>query len=148
VQLHSHHKKNIRRISLTPLADLVFILLVFFILETSFTEFRELGFNVPEREEQSKSAGEQLNLQLFEDGKLWIQGEAIALDGLGSYLDSKQFDAETAVLLEVHDLAALQLLVNAMDQLKAHALEKIQILPLGKTESASKVSKNVAIKPE
>ncbi len=148
MQLHSHHKKNIRRISLTPLADLVFILLVFFILETSFTEFRELGFNVPEREKQSKSAGQQLNLQLFEDGKIWIQGEAITLNGLGNYLDSEQFAAETAVLLEVHELAALQLLVNAMDQLKTRELEKIQILPLGKADSTSKVHNNSPEKTE
>lgn len=143
MHLQSHHKKSIRRISLTPLADLVFILLVFFILETSFTEFRELGFNVPEREEQSKTAGEQLNLQLFEDGKLWIQGEAIALHQLGSYLDKRQFDAETAVLFEVHDRTALQLVVTAMDQLKSHALEKIQILSLGKSPSSNRASESI-----
>ena len=137
MQLQSHHKKKLRRISLTPLADLVFILLVFFILETSFSEFRELGFNVPEKKEQSSSAGELLSLQLFENGKLWIQGEAIALADLGIYLDSKQFVPETAVVIEVHDIAPLQLLVNAMDQLKTHDLEKIQILPLEKTKSGA-----------
>ncbi len=137
MQLQSHHKKKLRRISLTPLADLVFILLVFFILETSFSEFRELGFNVPEKKEQSSSAGELLSLQLFENGKLWIQGEAIALSDLGVYLDGKQFVPETAVVIEVHDIAPLQLLVSAMDQLKTHHLEKIQILPLDKNKSGA-----------
>ena len=131
--LQSHHKKILRRISLTPLADLVFILLVFFILETSFTQFRELGFNVPEQKEAGESAGELLNLELFEDGKLWIQGEAIGLHDLGAYLDKESFASETAVIIEVHNKAPLQLLVRAMDQLKSRELEKIQILPLEKS---------------
>jgi biopolymer transport protein ExbD len=139
VQLQSHHKKTLRRISLTPLADLVFILLVFFILETSFTEYRQMGFNVPEKKEESTSAaGELLSLQLFEDGRLWVQGEAIVLQDLGIYLAGKKFDAETAVVIEVHGRAPLQLLVNTMDQLKSHTLEKIQILPLDKEKPTSK----------
>ncbi len=141
MQLQSHHKKNLRRISLTPLADLVFILLVFFILETSFTEFRELGFSVPPEQEQSKTAGEKLSLQIFQQGKLWVQGQALALQDLGSYLDDQHFGAETAVVIEVHELAPLQLLVNAMDQLHTRDLEKIQILALeqsGSNKSGSK----------
>ena len=129
--LQSHHKKQLRRISLTPLADLVFILLVFFILETSFTQFRELGFNVPEQKEPAGSAGELLNLELFEDGKLWVQGEAITLPGLGGFLDSEHFDPDTAIIIEVHDKVPLQLLVVAMDQLKSHDLQKMQIVSLG-----------------
>lgn len=139
MQLQSHHKKTLRRISLTPLADLVFILLVFFILETSFTEYRQLGFNVPEQKQESTSAaGELLSLQLFEDGKLWVQGEAIALQDLGIYLIGKKFGAETAVVIEVHGRAPLQLLVNTMDQLKVHDLEKIQILALDKKNAETK----------
>ena len=141
MQLQSHHKKTLRRISLTPLADLVFILLVFFILETSFTEYRQLGFNVPETKEESTSAGELLSLQLFEDSKLWVQGEAIALQDLGIYLAGKKFDAQTAVVIEVHGRAPLQLLVNTMDQLKAHDLEKIQILALDKKNAETKKSR-------
>lgn len=139
MQLQSHHKKTLRRISLTPLADLVFILLVFFILETSFTEYRQLGFNVPEQKQESTSAaGELLSLQLFEDGKLWVQGEAIVLQDLGIYLIGKKFDAQTAVVIEVHGRAPLQLLVNTMDQLKVHDLEKIQILALDKKNADTK----------
>ena len=128
--LQSHHKKTVRRISLTPLADLVFILLVFFILETSFTQFREVGYNVPEQKEQGQSAGELLTLELFADGKLWAQGAALTLQVLGAYLDEQQFVPETTVLLKVQDKVPLQLMIKAMDQLKARQLLKIQILAL------------------
>ena len=118
------------------------MLLVFFILETSFTEYRQLGFNVPEQKQESTSAaGELLSLQLFEDGKLWVQGEAIVLQDLGIYLVGKKFNAETAVVIEVHGRAPLQLLVNTMDQLKVHDLEKIQILALDKKNAETKKSR-------
>lgn len=134
--LQAHHKKALRRISITPLADLVFILLVFFILETSFTEFRELAFSVPEeKEEATASAGESLNIQLFEGGQMWIQGVAVGLAALGAYLDDKQYGADTAVALEVHQRVPLQLLVNTMDQLQRRNLEKIRILPLDQKQA-------------
>ncbi len=130
--LQAHHKKTLRRISITPLADLVFILLVFFILETSFTEFRELAFNVPEEKETAASAGESLSIQLFEGGQLWVQGMSLGLVALGDYLDDKQYGADTAIALEVHHRVPLQLLVNTMDQLQRRDLERIRILPLDK----------------
>lgn len=130
--LQAHHKKTLRRISITPLADLVFILLVFFILETSFTEFRELAFNVPEEKETAASAGESLSIQLFEGGQLWVQGMSLGLAALGDYLDDKQYGTDTAIALEVHHRVPLQLLVSTMDQLQRRDLDKIRILPLDK----------------
>lgn len=130
MQLQSRYTKTIRRISLTPLADLVFILLVFFILETSFTEFREQIFNVPEARQDSESAGELLDLQLFADGKLWIQGNVMELAALGDYVDSRNFSPETAVVIKVQNAVSLQLLVAAMDALQSRKLEKIRVLPL------------------
>ncbi|MFZ1834277.1 MAG: biopolymer transporter ExbD, partial [Pseudomonadales bacterium] len=35
--------RGARRVAMTPLIDIVFILLLFFILETSFSEFRQMG---------------------------------------------------------------------------------------------------------
>lgn len=130
--LQAHHKKTLRRISITPLADLVFILLVFFILETSFTEFRELAFNVPEEKETAASAGESLSIQLFEGGQLWVQGMSLGLAALGDYLDDKHYGTDTAIALEVHHRVPLQLLVSTMDQLQRRDLDKIRILPLDK----------------
>ena len=132
MHLQSHHRKALRRISLTPLADLVFILLVFFILETSFVQFRELAFKVPDEPTNARHAeGESLSIQVFPGGKLWIDGESMALADLSQWLIRQQFGEETAVTLKVEDSVSLQTLVAAMDLLRAQSLPRVQIQALG-----------------
>lgn len=132
MHLQSHHRKALRRISLTPLADLVFILLVFFILETSFVQFREIAFKVPDEPSKASHAeGESLSIQVFPGGKLWIDGESLALADLSQWLLGKQFNEETAVILKAEDSVPLQLLVEAMDLLRAQSLPRVQIQALG-----------------
>jgi len=132
MQLQSHHRKALRRISLTPLADLVFILLVFFILETSFVQFREVAFKVPDEPTKASHAeGESLNIQVFPGGKLWIDGESLALAELTPWLVRQQLSEETAVILKAEDSVPLQILVEAMDLLRAQSLPRVQIQALG-----------------
>jgi len=132
MQLQSHHRKALRRISLTPLADLVFILLVFFILETSFVQFREVAFKVPdEPTKASHGEGESLSIQVFPGGKLWIDGQSLALAELTPWLAGQQFSEETAVILKAEDSVPLQILVEAMDLLRAQSLPRVQIQALG-----------------
>jgi len=132
MHLQSHHRKALRRISLTPLADLVFILLVFFILETSFVQFREVAFKVPDEPTKASHAeGESLSIQIFPGGKLWIDGKSLALADLTPWLVRQQFSTETAVILKAEDSVPLQILVEAMDLLRAQSLPRVQIQALG-----------------
>ena len=41
------HAHSAKRVAMTPLIDIVFILLLFFILQSNFTQFRELLLPVP-----------------------------------------------------------------------------------------------------
>jgi len=132
MNLQSHHRKALRRISLTPLADLVFILLVFFILETSFVQFREVAFKVPDEPTKASHAeGESLSIQVFPGGKLWIDGQSMALAELTPWLVQQQLSTETAVILKAEDSVPLQILVEAMDLLRAQSLPRVQIQALG-----------------
>ncbi len=132
MHLQSHHRKALRRISLTPLADLVFILLVFFILETSFAQFREVAFKVPDEPTRASNAqGESLSIQVFPGGKLWIDGESMALAELTPWLLRRQLSTETTVILKAEDSVPLQTLVEAMDLLRAQSLPRVQIQALG-----------------
>ena len=132
MQLQSHQRKTLRRISLTPLADLVFILLVFFIIETSFTEFKELVFKTPEEEaaKAKHAAIENLKIEVFPGGKLWMGGEHVALADLTPWLIKRQLAPKTVIILKAQDAVALQVLVDAKDQLRAQSLEHVVIQAL------------------
>ena len=65
--------KSARRISLTPLIDVVFILLVFFMLETTFRQ--EGGVELLGGQPGSASGGPAASLfELFDEQTIWVDG--------------------------------------------------------------------------
>lgn len=130
MRLPQTSRTTIRRISLTPLIDIVFILLLFFILESNFLQFGELVFNTPEREDSGNSPLQVLELQVFADGRIWLEGRSLQASSLEAYLEQKNYESATPVFVRAHDDLPLQVLVRVVDILQGHALTNLQVLAL------------------
>lgn len=127
VNLGGGSRKSSRRIGLTPLADLVFILLVFFILETNFIDFRQLDFRLPDNKTEGESSAEYVELQLFSSGQIWLEGDTLSVTEMGAYFKKLNTEIDTLVILKTEDTVPLQLLVSTMDQLDAASMNKVLV---------------------
>jgi biopolymer transport protein ExbD len=130
MRLPQTSRSTVRRISLTPLIDIVFILLLFFILESNFLQFGELVFNTPTEEDTGSSPLPVMELQVFADGRIWLEGRSLQASSLDTYLAEKNFESTTPVFVRVHDELPLQQLVRVVDVLQGHALTNLQVLAL------------------
>ena len=130
MRLSKPASRAVQRISLTPLIDIVFILLLFFILESNFLRFGELVFNIPRQDQPGESATLSLAIQVFEDGRIWLDGQTLEPDTLDTLLAEKNYDAQTPVFIRAQHKLPVQLLVNIVDILQRHSLSKLQIVPL------------------
>lgn len=130
MRLSKPPRRASHRISLTPLIDIVFILLLFFILESNFLRLGELVFSSPRKESQGNVRAEGLEIQVFSSDRIWLNERSFDLDGLDSYLSGAHFQNQTPVFLRVHEELPVQSLVRVVDLLKLHALSQLQILPL------------------
>ena len=75
-------------ISLTPLIDVVFILLVFFMLATRFGEWKDLPVNVLSSEASEQSNDKQwLTLTVTADGQVEMEGRTLPIDELTAALE-------------------------------------------------------------
>ncbi len=119
-----------RRISLTPLIDIVFILLLFFILETNFLGLGELALNLPRQEEGTESRRQALQIQVFADGSLWLAGQSLKMTNLAEHLAGRGYGPETPVVLSVEDAVRVQQLVTLVDTLDGLSLTQVQVVPL------------------
>ena len=63
--------------NITPLIDVVFILLVFFMLATSFAQYRLIGVETPRETEISRTEAGAVVILLEADGGIRFDGEAI-----------------------------------------------------------------------
>ena len=120
-----------RRISLTPLIDVVFILLLFFILETNFLTTARVSLGIPDAGAQSSAQQTSFEVQIFNNQQLWVEGEAVAVSEWGAYLDARQLDPETPVILKPEGEVSLQDIVSVTDALQQRGLNKTQLKRLG-----------------
>ncbi len=72
-------KKHAPSVDMTPMVDLAFLLITFFMLTTTFSKPQTMQLNMPDKtdtkEKQESKASESLTLLLAKDDKvLWFQG--------------------------------------------------------------------------
>ena len=65
-------------VNLTPLIDVVFLLLIFFMVSTTFTRETQLSIDLPEAEGKAmESSEQQIEIQVDESGNYRVNGEAL-----------------------------------------------------------------------
>ena len=107
-----------RRLSMTSLIDVIFLLLLFFMLSSTFARFAEI--EVSGGVASSTAAGERPDVLLRYDGVEWrVNGLAIADDELeGELARLSEAGAETAVLLVRGEMTS-QDLISAVERIGA-----------------------------
>ena len=110
-------------ISLTPLIDVVFILLVFFMLATRFGQFYDLPVNVQHAESMNKPDDKWLVIEVESDGDLNLNGVSFTPDAVADRLDTQK----TKVWVTVSADATLQQALAAVDAIKAAGVKDVQL---------------------
>jgi len=77
------------RIDIAPLIDVVFLLLIFFLLTTSFVQHRTLGIELPStRGERTEAPDDAIVLVLRAEGTLLHDGASLDAEGLNALLEA------------------------------------------------------------
>lgn len=108
-----------RIVGLTPLIDVVFILLVFFMLVSNFNQFNAIAVNAPAPSagQDSKMEGALL-IRLNEYGEIDIAGRPVAWDEVAALVKKALAERpEQQVLIKPHAELAIQEVVNLLDEL-------------------------------
>ena len=112
-------------IGLTPLIDVVFILLVFFMLATRFGQFYDLPVNVqPGAESDAEERQSWLVVKVEDSGQLTVNGTPFTPEAIADRLDDGE---KNKVWLTVSPGASLQQALTAMDAVKGAGVAEIQL---------------------
>ena len=125
--IQPYHSRS-RSISLTALVDVVFILLLFFMLSSTFEQWRAVDFHSPVANAnlQSDHPDPQI-LVLGETGSLRLHGNDFSVDHYAALTawDVARFDAERPLVLLSEAYANVQTIVSSVERLKAIGLEPV-----------------------
>lgn len=116
-----------RAIGLTPLIDVVFILLMFFMLASSFKHPGGMELRVPASATTS-SLSNSITIRISADELVWIEGVSFSVEELLPRLTGlSQTDASLLVRVQSDDNVKLQQLVDVLDMIGLAGLTKVSV---------------------
>lgn len=116
-------------INVTPLIDVVFILLLFFMLTTSFISDRSIDIKLPKaKSSSSNNSPQNIKLKLSKGGDIYLDGKSISLKKLRSQLKkSVTTSEELSLTLEADKNLSHGKVVEVMDVAREVGILKIGI---------------------
>lgn len=104
-------------LNLTSMTDIVFLMLVFFMLATTFSDpERALGVELPSASSSAEQPPEDLVINVLEDGSFVLGGEVLDRQALSERLELTARSApDTPVTIRGHRLARHEAIVTVMD---------------------------------
>jgi biopolymer transport protein ExbD len=103
----------------SSMADIAFLLIVFFMVTTVFSATRGLEFQVPRDEATIIEPEEAVLIYIGADTKLTVDGDPMELDGVLTYLAPKlERNPNKPVILQTDPKAPYYAMVDVMDELQ------------------------------
>jgi biopolymer transport protein ExbD len=127
----SHNPEEDASINLTPLIDVVFLLLIFFMVSTTFDTTSQLKITLPEANE-NKQANEphELNIVIDAEGRFFLNSRELASqksDALSAAIRRALDGKDRPIVIQSDAESPVQSLVTAMDVVGRLGLTQVSI---------------------
>ncbi|MEM7707460.1 MAG: biopolymer transporter ExbD [Pseudomonadota bacterium] len=113
------------RIDLSPLIDIVFILLIFFIVSTVFVREAGVEIDKPTATSGARVSSNLIIVAVTAGGDVVHAGATIGLVGIPSAVGPLLDTPDTPVIIQADAAVPTQLLVQVMDQLKIAGADNV-----------------------
>ena len=117
------------KISLTPIIDVVFILLIFFMLATNFQSFNKTEIEISnETASVSQSDKKIFLIEFNKDSEFKLNGTTASLDSIKSDIISSKNDGDDFVVITKPSKGAdVQLILSVLANLKSSNIENVTL---------------------
>lgn len=119
-------------IDMTPMLDIVFIMLIFFIVTTVFVKEAGIEVNKPESEQAVMFKNANIFIAITERGEVWLDKRQIDPDSVRANVERLLAEQPTDVVFIQADTKAKHgVVVEVMDQVKAAGIDKVAVATRG-----------------
>jgi len=126
-------RKSIREddeaaIDMTPMLDIVFIMLIFFIVTTSFVKEAGIEVSKPKAANQSKQKSANIFIAVKDTGEVWFDKRRVDIERLAANIEKALAEQPTDVVIIQADKDAKHgVVVKVMDAIKDAGIDRISI---------------------
>ncbi len=116
------------QIKITPLIDMVFILLIFFIVTTSFVSETGLNLQRPKSSTATSQEKNPLLIGIGPSGEISIAGKSVGLFSIRNIAARQlQNNPQLSAVLVTDKATPAQMIIQIMDELQAGGVSKIAL---------------------
>lgn len=115
-------------INLTPMIDMVFILLIFFLVASSFVKEAGIEVNRPVAQTAQTQGRGTIRIALSEAGEIWMERRSIDIRAVRANVERMLAESpEASVVVLADETAHTGLLVQVMDQVRLAGVNDIAV---------------------
>ncbi|RTE85997.1 MULTISPECIES: biopolymer transporter ExbD [Gammaproteobacteria] len=115
-------------LDMTPMLDIVFIMLIFFIVTTSFVKEAGIDVNRPEASQATSKPSANIFIAVRENGEVWMDRRQVDVERVAANLERLLAEQPTdMVVIQADDQARHGIVVKVMDQIKEAGIAQISI---------------------
>jgi biopolymer transport protein ExbD len=131
------HQDDMPAINLTPMIDIVFNLIIFFMVGARFTELeRQVDLKVPAVADTKSlpTAPSKRTVNIFRDGRITLDGDAVTLEQLIARLADDQRQTEQTILVRGDAAGAFQNVASVLTACRQAGVSELGISVTGTLE--------------
>ncbi|MGD8589065.1 MAG: biopolymer transporter ExbD [Chromatiales bacterium] len=115
-------------INLTPMLDVVFIMLIFFVVTTSFVKESGVEVNRPSAETAQQQEQANILIAIRPNGEIWIDNRSVDVRAVRANVERLRAEfPEGQVVIQGDREAQIGLLVRVMDQVRLAGISDVAI---------------------
>ncbi len=125
---HANSESAESDIDLTPMLDVVFIMLIFFVVTTSFIKESGVEVNQPQADTAQQQEQANILIAIRPNGEIWIDGRAVDVRAVRANVERLRAEfPEGQVIVQGDRAAQIGLLVKVMDQVRLAGIMNVAI---------------------
>lgn len=123
-----HFNKDESEINITPMLDVVFIMLIFFIVTTSFAKEAGVDISRPSNSPPTQVKKGNILVALKNDGTIWINKQSVDISAVRSRVEKMHAEnPEASAVIIANQSSRTGDLVKVMDHIKTAGVDQISI---------------------
>jgi len=121
-------KQEVENVDVSPLIDMVFILLIFFMVTTTFVKDMKLDLNRPSAASASKADSKVVRVYIDNAGEVYIDNQPVQLWAIQSKLrDVLRTVTEKSVLVISDDTIPVEVLIDVVDECRMSGAKDVAV---------------------
>ena len=127
-RIHKIQDTNVDSVNLTPLIDMVFILLIFFLVTSSFTKESGVEVDRPTAQTAVREEHASMIIGVTDNGEIWIENEQIDIRSVRAYVENQQAqNPEGTIIILADKDARTGITVEVLDQVRLAGVTNVSI---------------------